>query len=125
MYNFCPYCGMKIKDVEELPDEYFTVKFVRHTCYDSAVHYFKDTIELSSFITYAKTVEIRSEEYYALKHKVELRRQKSLSDEALKTRAKECNIRLYDYVDEAFENMVDEASENMLKRPCKSRLKKP
>lgn len=116
MYNFCPYCGMKIKDVEELPDEYFTVKFVRHTCYDSAVHYFKDTIELSSFITYAKTVEIRSEEYYALKHKVELRRQKSLSDEALKARKQECNIELYDY--------ADEASENMLKRPCKSRLKK-
>ena len=123
MYNFCPYCGMKIKDVEELPDEYFTVKFVRHTCYDSAVHYFKDTIELSSFITYAKTVEIRSEEYYALKHKVELRRQKSLSDAALKARAKECNIELYGYVDEVSENMVDEVFENMHKRLCKSRLK--
>lgn len=124
MYNFCPYCGMRIKDVEELPDEYFTVKFVRHTCYDSAVHYFKDTIELSSFITYAKTVEIRSEEYYALKHKVELRRQKSLSDEALKARKQECNIELYDYVDEVSENMVDEVFENMRKRLCKSRLKK-
>ena len=116
MYNFCPYCGMKIKDIEELPDEYFTVKFVRHTCYDSAVHYFKDTIELSSFITYSKTVEIRSEEYYALKHKVELRRQKALSDETLKARKQECNIELYDY--------ADEVSENMYKRSRKSRLKK-
>lgn len=124
MYNFCPYCGMKIKDVEELPDEYFTVKFVRHTCYDSAVHYFKDTIELSSFITYAKTVEIRSEEYYALKHKVELRRQKSLSDAALKARAKECNIGLYDDVDKASENTVDEIFKNAYKKLHKSRFKK-
>ena len=116
MYNFCPYCGMKIKDVEELPSDFFIIKFAKHVCPDSSVHYFKDDMQFEEFISYPKTLEITAEEYYAFKRKLELKLRKALSDAALKARAKECNIELYDY--------VDKASENMYKRLCKSRLKK-
>ena len=69
-------------------------------------------------------METTAEEYYAFKRKLELNLRRALSDAALKTRAKERNIRLYDYVDEVSENMVDEVFENMHKRLLKSRLEK-
>ena len=123
MYNFCPYCGMAIKDVEEVPSDFFIVKFAKHVCPDNSIHYFKDEMQFKEFISYPKTIETTAEEYYAFKRKLELKLRKALSDAALKARAKECNIGLYGYVDEVSENMVDEVFENMHKRLCKSRLK--
>lgn len=73
-------------------------------------------MQFKEFISYPKTLETTAEEYYAFRRKLELNLRKALSDAALKTRAKECNIRLYDYVDEVFENMH--------KRLLKSRLEK-
>lgn len=124
MYNFCPYCGMHIKDVEELPTGFFIIKFAKHVCPDNSIHYFKDDMQFEEFISYPKTIETTAEEYYAFKRKLELTLRKALSDEALKARAKECNIGLYGYVDEVSENTVDEVFENMHKRLCKSRLRK-
>lgn len=124
MYNFCSYCGMKIKDVEEISDSFFIIKFAKHICPDGSIHYFKDDMQFEEFISYSKTIETTAEEYYAFRRKLELKLRKALSDAALKARAKECNIGLYDYVDEVSENMVDEVFENMHKRLLKSRLEK-
>lgn len=88
MYNFCPYCGMKIKDVEETSDSFFIIKFAKHICPDGSVHYFKDDMQFEEFISYSKTIETTAEEYYAFKRKLELKLRKALSDAALKARAK-------------------------------------
>lgn len=74
MYDFCPYCGTKIKDIEEASDGFSTIKFVKHICSNGSIHYFKDELDYDEYVVSSKIVEINEQEYLRIKAIVDSKR---------------------------------------------------
>ena len=74
MCDFCPYCGMKIKDIEEASDGFSTIKFVKHICSNGSIHDFEDELDYDEYVISSKIVEINEQEYLRIKAIVESKR---------------------------------------------------